>query len=726
MRSHFIVLTILVGLISAYGCGGGSGSGNQLTNPPEIVVTVTGAPDSTAVGTSFDLQASVANDSSNKGVRWAISPATGSGTLSSAAPFSVTYNAPAALPAQSAVTITATSVASPSRLGSATFKLTAPVSAVIRVTIPAAVRFSSVFSSIFSSDLGTYITANVENDPENLGVTFSLTVGGTVCTPACGQLVPVGLTKAFYAPPYVAPIGASDAPTITATSVADSTKSDSFSFTIQNPFGGQYSFLLTGFDGAGNPLAIVGSVNADGNGNITGGSLDLNDNQTHITFGGPLTGTYTLGTALQLLTLTNITLPNSGINPVFAFTIDAEGQLGDIIEFDSSGILAAGVIQKQDPTALNLATLAGDFAFELDSNLPVRNSALGRFTLAADGSISNGLVDRSVAGAGAVFSGQLLGGPLAQPDAQGRGTLSLTPVGGSAQNYVFYVVSPQTLMFMQTDASNISAQLQAGLVLRQQTPFTTAMVNGTGVFGLTGVVPGTSQPSLAIGVLTTSGFTGPGTGSASAIYDAYQGGIPESNPGLSASAISFDPGTGRGTFTFPNGFSSDFMDSIVFYLTNSGQGFFLDNDVGANNQALAGAMQTQSGGPFDALYSLTFGLQGIGGGSTSPAIPSVVTEMAPLAPYFGFVPDITTQSAGPVSPGEINTTYGPVDKNSGRGAAVVPGAFFVTTNPTVNCVFYLAGPDKFVLIPTDPDVVSGVMVFSVYLLPPGGPLFGNP
>ena len=43
-------------------------------------------------------------------------------------------------------------------------------------------------------------------------------------------------------------------------------------------FNGQYAFLLTGFDATGNPMALVGSLTADGKGNITAGSADLTDN----------------------------------------------------------------------------------------------------------------------------------------------------------------------------------------------------------------------------------------------------------------------------------------------------------------------------------------------------------------------------------------------------------------------------------------------------------------
>jgi hypothetical protein len=65
-------------------------------------------------GQQLSINATVTNDSSNKGVSWSITPATGAGTLTSQTTSAVTYVAPSSVTGSVAATVTATSVASPS------------------------------------------------------------------------------------------------------------------------------------------------------------------------------------------------------------------------------------------------------------------------------------------------------------------------------------------------------------------------------------------------------------------------------------------------------------------------------------------------------------------------------------------------------------------------------------------------------------------------------------
>jgi hypothetical protein len=81
------------------------------------------------------------------------------------------------------------------------------------------------------------LTVAIDNDPSNAGATWTLTAGGTNCSPQCGALLvdAAPALMAHYAPPATAPTGASASPQIAVTSVADASKSDSFSFTIVAP-----------------------------------------------------------------------------------------------------------------------------------------------------------------------------------------------------------------------------------------------------------------------------------------------------------------------------------------------------------------------------------------------------------------------------------------------------------------------------------------------------------
>jgi hypothetical protein len=73
-------------------------------------------------------------------------------------------------------------------------------------------------------------TAIVQNDTQNKGVTWSLTQSGNTCTPGCGSVA----TSTADAATYDAPLSAPNAAivTLTATSVADTTKSASATITF--------------------------------------------------------------------------------------------------------------------------------------------------------------------------------------------------------------------------------------------------------------------------------------------------------------------------------------------------------------------------------------------------------------------------------------------------------------------------------------------------------------
>ncbi len=257
-----------------------------------------------------------------------------------------------------------------------------------------------------------------------------------------------------------------------------------------NALKGQYAFLLSGFDTTGNPMALAGSMTADGLDHINGGSIEVNDNLAISSNGSPLTGTYTLDANLRgIISFTNSI--GSVAQPLaFAFTLRADGSGGDIIGVGANNFIIAGTMKRQDPTSFSLTALAGaanSFAFELGSDVPSRNTALGRFTLNAGGATSNGLIDMSVAGTGPTLINAQLLVTLATsgPDANGRSTLTLSE-GGLTTNYVYYVVDPAEFILLQTD-SNILSTLQTGTAVAQSLPFSATTINiSASIFALSG------------------------------------------------------------------------------------------------------------------------------------------------------------------------------------------------------------------------------------------------
>jgi hypothetical protein len=353
-----------------------------------------------------------------------------------------------------------------------------------------------------------------------------------------------------------------------------------------NVLNGQYAFVLSGFDSTGNPMGVAGSITADGHGNITGGSVDVNDNLVISSSSGALSGSYTFDSNSRgTITLTNTV--GSVIHPLaFAFTLKTDGTAGSMIGIDANGFVISGAIQKQDATAFSFSKLAGDFAFEFTANAAGRLAVIGRFTLGQNGMSTNGIADFSQAGTGPTFTNTSLSFTLAAagPNASGRGTMSSTDPGGTA-NFVYYVVSAGKILVMATDSATLT-----GVVSRQSTPFS-PLSTGTSVFALSGFDTVSPNDISAVGVLTV---TGPN--SASLLWDADDVGSISTQIALSGQAVTFDSNTGRGTIAVTGGHTNGLFDNGVFYLTSSGNGFLLDATAGTNNRALAGLLQVQTGG----------------------------------------------------------------------------------------------------------------------------------
>jgi hypothetical protein len=206
-----------------------------------VFVAVTPTSASVQVSQSQQFDAVVQNDTQNKGVTWtltqsgaACSPACGS--LSPAGTNRATYSAPANVPQPSAVTVTATSVSDSTKSVSAQITVTAPPSSVVSVSLAPTSASVQVSQS-------QQFDAVVQNDTQNKGVTWTLTQSGAACSPACGSLVGFSAQTAIYVAPAAVPNPS--VVTLTATSLADNTRSASATITVASavPSGGTSQWI---------------------------------------------------------------------------------------------------------------------------------------------------------------------------------------------------------------------------------------------------------------------------------------------------------------------------------------------------------------------------------------------------------------------------------------------------------------------------------------------------
>jgi predicted dienelactone hydrolase len=219
-RSRYWITLFAVGFLVgtiACGCGGGSS-----TPPPQLSVSFSGGTSQViGQGQSVTITAVVSNDSSGRGVTWTLG---GPGVLNEQSSTSVEYDAPANVAGNATATVTATAVADPRKSAVYTVNLVVVTVSVSPASASVAVNTTQIF------------VATVQNDSSNAGVVWSLTQGGTPCSPGCGSITPVNSASGApvtYTTPRAVP--ANTAVTLTATSAADTTRSAVVAITIAPP-----------------------------------------------------------------------------------------------------------------------------------------------------------------------------------------------------------------------------------------------------------------------------------------------------------------------------------------------------------------------------------------------------------------------------------------------------------------------------------------------------------
>ena len=208
----------------------------HITLLPPVKVNLYSSYFTDSVNQTSQFTAQVLN-TSNTAVTWSISPATGSISASGL------YTAPASITAQQTVMVTATSVADPTRFATGGVTLNPPVSVAV---IPGSVTLTTSHTQQFTAAVAW---AN------NTAVTWSI-------SPSSGTLTSAGL--------YTAPatINANSTVLVTATSVADPTKSGTATVNLLTLVGPAPITITEGGTYSGNwisndPAVAAVTVNTD-------------------------------------------------------------------------------------------------------------------------------------------------------------------------------------------------------------------------------------------------------------------------------------------------------------------------------------------------------------------------------------------------------------------------------------------------------------------------------
>jgi hypothetical protein len=354
---------------------------------------------------------------------------------------------------------------------------------------------------------------------------------------------------------------------------------------------GSFAIEFSGFASTGETIGVIGSITADGAGNIIGGSIDVNRNRAPTMQIGGVTGTYALDSKLH--GSMSLTTASGFDHPlVVSFALASDMKSGRIADSTPEGLVVSGQLLRQDRTAFSLAKILSDFVFKLETPSSDRVATVGKVSLGRN-SILSGIADESKSGDGLVFSAVPVAGSLtAVPDENGRGTFILvTPAETS--RFVFYVVTDSRLLFLETDSGGAAVRTrQLGVARRQMLPFSATTANASGRMSASGF---DSQASSFGAVSVVGSLEIQNLSHATLSWDAMSAHAAVSIDSLRSDVVTFNPSTGRGTIEIANGFANNFADSIAFYLVNPGTGFFLDKTSGRFNRAIAGDLEAIGG-----------------------------------------------------------------------------------------------------------------------------------
>lgn len=213
---------------------------------------------------------------------------------------------------------------------------------------------------------------------------------------------------------------------------------------------GDYVFQMTGNDSTFARQAEVGKLHADGNGNITAGSLDLNDGVS-VTNNLPFTGSYSVSQNGR----TTLTLTASGVGPLnyVGYVLSAnEFYLMSIDTIAANTPMMGGHALLQEGAPFSNASLNAISVFQL-SGLPAPGQpkvSVGLLTGDGNGHISGlaDIGDNMTPIPNASYTANYV------IDASGRGTI--TPTSGHLPSMIFYLVSPNQALLMEAPGAGLA------------------------------------------------------------------------------------------------------------------------------------------------------------------------------------------------------------------------------------------------------------------------------
>lgn len=631
----------------------------QITGPSNTTITPL---------TSAAFSAVVVGDRTTQGVTWSLSgdlcdgegnEPKDCGSFTGKAITQTTFNAPPA-PQLEHVTITAAAVDAPNETASIT--VTVPKLAIFVFTpslLPPA-----IVGQPYDVTIG--IVGNTEpytisiNSPLPAGLSAMVSGYGTTCDPTKTNSTPcqgntIELTTANSsgkgAMPAVSPITLFPVINVTDSSSPALTGGQPLAIPVypsaatgNNLLKGSYAFYGIGFhDGSSialsqNPIYYIGSFTADGNGNITGGELDVNDSQstTGITSYMSLGGTYNLQYG-----------NDSNGNPLPGY------QTGYIV------LVPPGKPPRPITMAVALSSIQYGSGASATSPSPNDVAAAGHFIQFDD---TTGIT----VNLSGYSTGIRVSGSLAQQSTSVLNSTS-TPFTGSYAYGLNGFSAVQDFPLPQAGSKNLlcSGAATCGPI----------SVAGSMAFGPHGTISSGLEDVLVAEKHTQVGISG----------SVSNSGNTDANGRVAASialgAVSTTPGIDVGsTSTMP-----DWPTNYAIYAVSPTQFYYMSIDSNLTNTMLAGEADQQNladiaSSPFSGPMVMYVNENGAGNFNSAGTNGQdrVIAQLITVA--------VGSPTAGSMSGQQWNNLSGTYTSNSGNPGVISPASWTYTVSPTTGLV----------------------------------------
>jgi hypothetical protein len=711
----FFGLTAVLAILSS--CGSSS------TTAPTITVSCT-PTDVTVLGTS-QCTATVLNASSTL-VNWSVS-GTGNGSINTT---SGLYTAPATVPTNNVVTITATSQVSSTLTATESLTLEAATAITAVICNDPAGNPASIVSSGNVLSCTAYASVSTGTTvPVNWSVTNTANPQDTTNT---GNISTLGT----YTAPLVPPAGQSVTITATSKALATETMSVTAAVTFGNAvLSGPYVFSTSGrLPNLSNAFSARAGFFTAGGGALTGtedtnqgGSPNTVDNTSSSTT-PPLprnfTGSYSIGPdgrgTMQFCEGTASACPQGGpATSYFRIAVVSPAQ-AEIIETPPTGTTTAGgEMISQDPSVVGSGNgiLSGTYSYNFSgvSTTATEETVAGDFVANGFGNISLGSVNpTTVPGEMDIEAGGQAPLQVALPlttysvPSSGRGTVTLNGL-----NFSFYPISANRTKFIEIDTAAVAtpttpASILVGDAYKQQTgqtcPWGVSALSGATVFKTSGVDSTGGLPGVVAGVLGS--FTATSGTASSPSIDQNSGGTVTSLVGtLPSGSYTMDP-CGRGTLAIGS-------HTYAFFIISSSTAVLQETTTGI---IAHGLLMPSLGGPFaDSMLSgsYAFRLDGTDAAGTAGNREDLLGQMTSDGKGNVATGSVDLNDFGATQTGAAiaSGTYAASTTASLRATMVLP----VATSPasTRNLVLYMVSPTLFYALDVD-AAPAGTAIGAIY------------